>query len=46
MKTPYYMIEEQKLRRNLALISDVAHRSNTQWILAFKAFALDRKSVV
>ena len=40
MKTPYYMIEEQKLRRNLALISDVAHRTDTEWILAFKAFAL------
>lgn len=30
MKTPYYMIEEQKLRRNLALISDVAHRTATE----------------
>lgn len=40
MKTPYYMIEEQKLRQNLALISDVAHRTDTEWILAFKAFAL------
>jgi carboxynorspermidine decarboxylase len=40
MNTPYYMIEEQKLRRNLALISDVARRTNSEWILAFKAFAL------
>ena len=34
------MIEEQKLRRNLALISDVARRTDSEWILAFKAFAL------
>lgn len=40
MKTPYYMIEEQRLRRNLALIQDVAHRTESEWILAFKAFAL------
>ena len=40
MKTPYYMIEEQLLRRNLALISDVARRTDSEWILAFKAFAL------
>ena len=40
MNTPYYMIEEQKLRRNLALISNVARRTDSEWILAFKAFAL------
>lgn len=40
MNTPYYMIEEQKLRRNLALISDAARRTDSEWILAFKAFAL------
>ena len=40
MNTPYYMIEERKLRRNLALISDVARRTDSEWILAFKAFAL------
>ena len=40
MKTPYYMIEEQRLRRNLALIQEVAHRTESEWILAFKAFAL------
>ena len=40
MNTPYYMIEEQKLRSNLALISDVARRTDSEWILAFKAFAL------
>ncbi|MCR4959209.1 MAG: carboxynorspermidine decarboxylase [Prevotella sp.] len=37
---PYYMIEEQKLRRNLALIADVAKRADVEIILAFKAFAL------
>jgi len=40
MNTPYYMIEEQRLRRNLTLIEDVARRTDTEWILAFKAFAL------
>jgi len=40
MNTPYYMIEEQRLRRNLALIQDVARRTESEWILAFKAFAL------
>ena len=40
MNTPIYIIEEEKLRRNLALISDVARRTQSEWILAFKAFAL------
>ena len=40
MKTPYYLLEEDKLRRNLALIRDVADRSGAEIILAFKAFAL------
>ncbi len=40
MQTPYYLLEEDKLRRNLALISDVAQRSGAEIILAFKAFAL------
>ena len=40
MNTPIYIIEEEKLRRNLALISDVARRTRSEWILAFKAFAL------
>ena len=34
------MIEESLLRRNLALIRDVARRTDSEWILAFKAFAL------
>ena len=40
MTTPYYLLEESKLRRNLALIKDVANRSGAEIILAFKAFAL------
>lgn len=40
MATPYYLIEERKLRRNLALIADVAKRADVEIILAFKAFAL------
>ncbi len=40
MTTPYYLLEEEKLRRNLALIRDVADRSGAEIILAFKAFAL------
>jgi len=38
--TPIYIIEEQKLRSNLQLISLVANLTHSQWILAFKAFAL------
>ena len=37
---PIYIIEEERLRRNLQLISDVARRTQAEWILAFKAFAL------
>ena len=37
---PAYVLEEQRLRKNLELISNVACRSNTTIILAFKAFAL------
>ncbi len=40
MNTPIYIIEEEKLRRNLALIRQVAERTDSDWILAFKAFAL------
>lgn len=37
---PYYLIEEKKLRANLALIKHVADTSDVEIILAFKAFAL------
>ena len=40
MATPIYIIEEEKLRRNLRLISDVAREADVEIILAFKAFAL------
>ena len=40
MKTPIYIIEEDRLRHNLSLIRDVARRTDSEWILAFKAFAL------
>lgn len=42
VKTPVYIIEEDKLRRNLNLISDVAREADVEIILAFKAFALWR----
>ena len=37
---PIYIIEEERLRRNLQLIADVARRADVEIILAFKAFAL------
>ena len=40
MSTPIYIIEEERLRRNLRLIADVAQRADVEIILAFKAFAL------
>ena len=40
LRTPIYIVEEKKLRRNLSLIKDVAERTDSEFILAFKAFAL------
>ncbi len=40
MASPIYIIEEQRLRRNLQLIADVAAKADIEIILAFKAFAL------
>lgn len=40
METPIYIIEEEKLRRNLSLIQQIAERTDSEFILAFKAFAL------
>ena len=40
MTTPIYIIEEEKLRKNLRLIADVARQADVEIILAFKAFAL------
>ncbi|MGL4292071.1 MAG: carboxynorspermidine decarboxylase [Bacteroidales bacterium] len=38
--SPCYVLEEQKLRKNLELIKDVKDRSGADIILAFKAFAM------
>lgn len=40
--TPYYIVYEERLRRNLELISDVARQSGARIIMAFKANALWR----
>lgn len=40
--SPCYIMEEEKLRGNLALIRSVAERAGVEIILAFKAFALWR----
>jgi carboxynorspermidine decarboxylase len=38
--SPSYVIEEERLRRNLELISDVSVQSGAEIILAFKGFAM------
>ncbi len=40
IKMPAYVLEEEKLRRNLSLIKGVADEAGIEIILAFKAFAL------
>ena len=40
IKTPYYIVYENKLRKNLELISSVSKRANVKIIMAFKANAL------
>lgn len=40
LQTPYYIVFEEKLRRNLSLISDVARQAGVEIIMAFKANAL------
>ncbi len=42
MPSPYYLLDETLLRRNLALIRDVAERSHASVNLSLKAFALWR----
>lgn len=37
---PVYILEEERLRKNLSLISHVASAANVEIILAFKAYAL------
>ena len=38
--SPCYVIEEERLRKNLSLIKHVAEASGTEIILAFKGFAM------
>lgn len=40
LRTPYYIVYEDRLRHNLQLISDVSRRSGAKIIMAFKANAL------
>lgn len=40
IKKPAYILEEEKLRRNLSLIKNVADQAGIEIILAFKAYAL------
>lgn len=42
LPTPFYIVYEDRMRRNLDLITDVARRADVKIILAFKAFALWR----
>ena len=42
LATPYFIVYEDKLRRNIELIMDVARRSGAEIIMAFKANALWR----
>ncbi len=38
--TPFYVVYENRLRRNLELISEVSRRSGAHIIMAFKANAV------
>lgn len=40
IKTPFYIVEEEKLRKNLKLISEVSEKANVKIIMAFKANSL------
>jgi len=40
LKSPFYVVEENLLRRNLEVISRVAREADVEIILAFKAYAL------
>lgn len=40
MQTPFYLVDERRLRKNLELISQLSKESNVEFILALKAFAL------
>lgn len=40
MKTPYYIVYEEKIRRNMRKLKDVAQKADVKIIMAFKANAL------
>ena len=40
MKTPIYILEEERLRKNMSLIRSVAERTGVEVIFAFKAVAM------
>ncbi len=40
LERPCYVLEEALLRANLSLISEIASKTDTEFILAFKAYAL------
>lgn len=40
IKTPYYIVYEEKLRKNLKIITDIEKRADVKIIMAFKANAL------
>ncbi len=40
LQRPCYVLEEERLRQNLALIADVSRQADSEIILAFKAYAL------
>lgn len=42
LQTPYYIVSEDRLRRNLEIITDVERRAGVKIIMAFKANALWR----
>ncbi len=42
LPTPFYVVYEEKLRRNIEMILDVARRADVEIIMAFKANALWR----
>ncbi|MCM1441254.1 MAG: carboxynorspermidine decarboxylase, partial [Roseburia sp.] len=42
LQTPYYIVYEERLRRNLEIITDVERRAGVKIIMAFKANALWR----
>jgi len=39
LQTPYYLLEEKKLRKNLELLKDIQDRSGAKILLALKGFA-------